>query len=114
MGAGKHKAHLPVGPHPAGHHHGAGLAVLHPALYRHLCPAEAGRFARFARNVWGIDPAGKSELEQAQAGIEALAAFIREIGLPTNFAELGIPADTDLKAVADSAVRKILKTVKTQ
>ena len=84
--------------------HGAGLAVLHPALYRHLCPADAGRFARFARNVWGIDPAGKSELEQAQAGVEALAAFIREIGLPTNFAELGIPADTDLKAVADSAV----------
>lgn len=28
--------------------HGAGLAVLHPALYRHLCPADAGRFARFS------------------------------------------------------------------
>lgn len=35
-------------------------------------------------------------------GIEALAAFIREIGLPTTFAELGIPEDTDLRAVADS------------
>lgn len=38
----------------------------------------------------------------AQSGIEALAAFIREIGLPTTFAELGIPVDTDLRAVADS------------
>ena len=59
---------------------------------------------RFAQNVWGIDPAGKSELKLAQAGVEALAAFIKEIGMPTTFAELGIPADTDLKAVADSTV----------
>ena len=84
--------------------HGAGLAVLHPVLYRHLCTAGTTRFARFAQNVWGIDPAGKTELELAQAGVEALAAFIKEIGLPTTFAELGIPADTDLKAVADSTV----------
>ena len=27
-----------------------------------------------------------------------------EIGLPTTFAELGIPEDTDLRAVADSTV----------
>ena len=84
--------------------HGAGLAVIHPVLYRHLLPANTARFARFARNVWGIDPAGKSELKLAQAGVEALAAFIKEIGMPTTFAELGIPADTDLKAVADSTV----------
>ena len=84
--------------------HGAGLAVIHPVLYRHLLPANTARFARFAQNVWGIDPAGKSELKLAQAGVEALASFIKEIGLPTTFAELGIPADTDLKAVADSTV----------
>ena len=84
--------------------HGAGLAVIHPVLYRHLLPANTARFARFAQNVWGIDPAGKSELKLAQAGVEALAAFIKEIGMPTTFAELGIPADTDLKAVADSTV----------
>ena len=84
--------------------HGAGLAVIHPVLYRHLLPANTARFARFAQNVWGIDPAGKSELKLAQAGVEALAALIKEIGMPTTFAELGIPADTDLKAVADSTV----------
>lgn len=33
---------------------------------------------------------------------DALASFIKEIGLPTSFAELGIPADTDFRAVADS------------
>ncbi len=82
--------------------HGAGLAVLHPVLYRHICKSGAARFARFARNVWGIASKGSDE-ETALAGINALAAFIREIGLPTTFAELGIPADTDFRAVADSA-----------
>ena len=55
-------------------------------------------------NVWGIDPAGKTEQQLADAGVETLAAFIKEIGMPTTFAELGIPEDTDLKAVADSTV----------
>jgi len=80
--------------------HGAGLAVIHPVLYRHIMDANLPRFARFARNVWGIS--GDNEKKAALAGIEALAAFIREIGLPTTFHELGIPADTDLRAVADS------------
>lgn len=81
--------------------HGAGLAVIHPVLYRHIYKSGAGRFARFAENVWGITSKG-SEAETALAGIEALAAFIREIGLPTSFAELGIPGDTDFRAIADS------------
>ena len=83
--------------------HGAGLAVIHPVLYRHIYKSGVARFARFARNVWHICPKGSDE-ETALAGIEALVAFIREIGLPTTFAELGIPADTDLRAVADSTL----------
>lgn len=81
--------------------HGKGLAVLHPALYRHICPYGESRFARWAQNVWGIAP-GASEGETALAGVEALAGFIRRIGLPTTLRELGIPADTDLRAIADS------------
>lgn len=55
--------------------HGAGLAVIHPVLYRHIYKSGAARFARFARfaqNVWGIAPKG-SDGETA-AGIDALAA----------------------------------------
>ena len=81
--------------------HGAGLAVIHPVLYRHIYKSGAARFARFAQNVWGIASKG-SEEETALAGVDALAAFIMEIGLPTSFSELGIPADTDLRSVADS------------
>ena len=40
----------------------------------------------------------------AGAFVDALAAFIREIGLPTTFAEMNIPEDTDFKAIADSTV----------
>ena len=82
--------------------HGAGLAVIHPVLYRHIYPSGAARFARWAQNVWGVAPKG-SEEETAAAGIDALASFIREIGLPPSFTALGIPEDTDLRAVADSS-----------
>ena len=40
--------------------------------------------------------------ETAAAGIDALAAFIKEIGLPTSLTKLDIPTDTDLRAIADS------------
>ncbi len=81
--------------------HGAGLAVIHPLLYLHIYKSGEARFARWAQNVWGIAPKGSDE-ETALAGINALTSFIKEIGLPTTFAELGIPADTDFRAVADS------------
>jgi alcohol dehydrogenase YqhD (iron-dependent ADH family) len=84
--------------------HGQGLAVLHPVLYRHMLPEAAPQFARLAVEVWGIDPAGKSEQELANAFVDALAAFIKEIGLPTSFAEMGISEDTNLRAIADTTI----------
>ena len=84
--------------------HGQGLAVLHPILYRHMIPEASHQFARLAVEVWDVDSAGKTDAELAEAFVEALAAFIREIGLPTTFTEMSIPADTDYKAIADSTV----------
>lgn len=82
--------------------HGKGLAVIHPVLYRHLCGSNISRFARFARNVWGVQTA--SNIDAAESGIRVLADFIRECGLPTSFRQLGIPEDTDFRAIADSTV----------
>ena len=82
--------------------HGAGLAVLHPVYYRHIYRDGLTKFGRFATHVWGISPEGKSEEELARAGVEALADFIQEIGLPTTLRELGVNESTDLKAIADS------------
>ncbi len=84
--------------------HGQGLAVLHPVLYRHMMPEANMQFARMAVEVWGVDPAGKTEAELAEAFVDTLAAFIREIGLPTTFTEMNISEDTDYKAIADSTV----------
>lgn len=46
---------------------------------------------------------GKSDEETAAAGVEALADFIKEMGLPTSFHEMGIDPGTDFEAIANSA-----------
>ncbi|MGI6262667.1 MAG: iron-containing alcohol dehydrogenase [Succiniclasticum sp.] len=83
--------------------HGCGLAVIQPALYRHLAPAAPKQYARLAREVFGV-PQGANDLETALAGVERLAAFVKEIGLPTTLKELGITDDAVLRATADTTV----------
>ena len=82
--------------------HGCGLAVLHPIYYRHIYKEGLQKFVRFAKNVWGIAHEGKSDEEIALAGINALADFIKEIGLPTSLKELGVTDKSMLKEIADS------------
>ena len=82
--------------------HGMGLSAMHVRYYRHIVEKGADKFAKFAARVWGVDPTGKSELELANAGLDAPEAFIREIGMPSNFRELGIPDNLPWKEIADS------------
>lgn len=82
--------------------HGAGLAIVHPTYMEYICEREPNKFARFARNVWGIDPTGKTELEQALEGIRKTKAFFKKIGAPTTLKEVGIPKD---------AIDKIVETI---
>ena len=60
--------------------HGQGLAVIHPAYYRHIVKDVPEKFTRFATVVFDADTAEK--------GIEALKRFIKECGLPTRMSEL--------------------------
>ena len=83
--------------------HGEGLAVIHPVLYRRMLPEAAAQFARLAVNVWRISADGKTENQLAEEFIDALADFIKEVGLPTKFSEMGI-SNADFKAIADSTV----------
>ena len=83
--------------------HGHGLAVIHPVLYRHIYKNAVKQFAKFAVNVWGVNPDGKTEDKVALEGINALADFIKEVGLPTKFSEMDI-TDTDWKAIADTTI----------
>ncbi len=73
--------------------HGCGLAVLLPVYYRHIEAAGARKFARFATEVWGFSPEGKTLAERANDGVEALVSFVKEIGLPTTLRELGMTED---------------------
>lgn len=82
--------------------HGQGLAVIHPVLYRHLCRENSGQFAQLAKEVWKVPAEGKSQEELAEAGVQALADFIHEIGLPSAFTQMGITDKSVLKKVADS------------
>ena len=60
--------------------HGQGLAVLHPAYYRHIVKDAPEKFARLGQVVFGV--------EGAEAAVDALASFIKECGLPTKLTEL--------------------------
>lgn len=85
--------------------HGQGLAVLHPVYYKHIYKYGLSKFARFAVNVWGVPPEGKSKEELALAGINALADFIKECALPTRLTELSAKTQITediLKKTADS------------
>lgn len=44
----------------------------------------------------------QNDEELAKAGVDALADFIKEIGMPTTFKELGIDENINLKEIADS------------
>lgn len=81
--------------------HGQGLAVIHPVLYSHIYSENIGKFARFAKVVWGINE-DLPNVEVAVMGINKLTEFIKEIGLPTSFREMGINDMSCFRAIADS------------
>ena len=80
--------------------HGQGLAVIHPAVYRHLLDAGKEKLAHMAEEGWSVK--GITQAETAAFGIEALEAFIKEIGLPTRWSEMGITDERVLRAAADT------------
>lgn len=82
--------------------HGQGLAVIHPALYRHLLAEGKEKLARMGERVWGVK--GRTTEETAAMCIDALEAFIREIGLPVRWNEMGITDETLLRAAADTCL----------
>ncbi|GGH29253.1 iron-containing alcohol dehydrogenase [Paenibacillus segetis] len=84
--------------------HGGGLAILFPNWMRHNLHHDVDRFKRLAIRVFGVDPAGKSDLEIAEAGIDALRAFWNSIGAPSRLADYEID-DSKLDIMAEKAVR---------
>ncbi len=80
--------------------HGMTLAAVSQAYYHHVLPYGLPKFKRFAEAVWGIDPAGKTEEEVALAGLDAMKAWMEEIGVVMHLTELGVD-ESMLDQIAD-------------
>ena len=70
--------------------HGMTLAAVSQAYYHHVLPYGLPKFKRFAEAVWDIDPAGKTDEEVALAGLDAMKAWMEEIGVVLHLTELGV------------------------
>ena len=73
--------------------HGMTLSAVSMAYYRMIMPCALKKFVRFAVNVWGVNPVGKTDLTIAEEGLAALEAWMRRIGLVMNISELGVTED---------------------
>ncbi len=69
--------------------HGAGLAVTMPAVFTYVMNHDVMRFAKAAVRVWGCQMDFDHPEVTAKAGIEALKTFLKSIGMPLTFAEIG-------------------------
>ncbi len=84
--------------------HGLGLAVISVPYYKYIYKYGIDKFVRFATNVWGISADGKEKDAVALQGIDALADFIKEMGIPATLRELGATKEM-LPLIAASTVK---------
>lgn len=73
--------------------HGMTLAAVSLPYYKHIMPYGLAKFVRFAVNVWGINPEGKTEEQVAAEGLSAMEGWMKELGLVMNLTELGVTED---------------------
>lgn len=83
--------------------HGMTLAGVSEAYYRHIMKYGMKRFARFAHVVWEIPAEGKTDEQLASEGIDALAAWIKEIGAASEITSLGVKPEM-IDAIADATI----------
>lgn len=86
--------------------HGMTLAAVSLPYYRHILHAGLPKFVRFAKTVWNVDTTGKTDEEIAAAGIDAMEAWMHELGLVTKSRELGLTEDMIPAVVKDTFIFK--------
>lgn len=69
--------------------HGAGLAVMFPAWMKYVMHHDVLRFAQFAVRVWGCEMDFQNPEVTAKEGILRYENFLRSIGMPVRFSEIG-------------------------
>ena len=83
--------------------HGMTLAAVSLPYYRFIMPYGVKKFARFAVEVWGVDPTGKTDTQTAEEGLAAMEAWMKKIGTAMDLSELGVTEDM-IEAIADATI----------
>ena len=83
--------------------HGMTLSAVSLPYYRHILPDGLAKFKRFALRVWDVSPQGKTDEQIAQAGLEAMADWMRELGLAMNLSQLGA-TEAMIEGIADGTI----------
>lgn len=85
--------------------HGAGLAVITPLWMRYVMKKNPHKLVLFANRVWDI-PMNEEEPEKvALQGIEAFEKFLKKIGMPSTFKEIGAKEE-DIPLMTDKLLGK--------
>ena len=83
--------------------HGMTLAAVSLPYYRTIMPYGLQKFVRFATEVWGVDPDGKSDEEVANEGLLAMKNWMEKLGVAMNLSELGVTEEM-IEAIADATI----------
>lgn len=102
--------------------HGMTLAAVSMPYYRHILPYGLKKFARYAVNVWGVNPEGKTQIKVAEDGLLAMEEWMNKIGLTMHLTALGateqmldgivkstLIMDGGYKVLDENDVRAVLK-----
>ncbi len=84
--------------------HGAGLAVIAPKWMRYVLEINPHKLVQFATRVWDIPMDENDSKATALKGIEAFEAFLKEIGMPETFADVGAKKE-DIELMTDKVLR---------
>ena len=81
--------------------HGMTLAAVSLPYYRYVMPYGLRKFRRFAVEVWGVEEKGKTDEQIASDGLDAMAEWMRTIGVTMSLSELGVTDDM-IEGIADA------------
>jgi len=83
--------------------HGMGLCAISMPYYRFIYKFGLHKFVRFAKEIWRVDPTGKTDEQIALEGIDCMEKFAKECGMVTTLKELGATKEM-LPDIANSCI----------
>ena len=83
--------------------HGMTLPAVSFPYARHIMPYGLKKFVRFAKEVWNVDPAGKTDEQVANEGLAAMEGWMKELGRVMKISDLGVTEDR-IEGIADSTL----------